>query len=152
VSLTSAALLVYRPAPGGREFLLAHPGGPFWRRRDLGAWSVPKGGLEGDEAPLTAARREFLEETGLVVDGVFRPLAAVRQKSGKTVLCWAVEADLDIALFSPGEFEMEWPPRSGRTSRFPEIDRIAWFGLDEALVRILPAQAPLLREAAALPL
>jgi predicted NUDIX family NTP pyrophosphohydrolase len=127
--------------------LLAHPGGPLWRGRDLGAWSVPKGQPEPGEDLFAAARREFREETGLAVEGAFRPLAPIRQKGGKQVVCWAVEADLDLSGFRPGEFEMVWPSRSGRVQSFPEVDRIAYFGLEEALNRILPAQAPLLLEA-----
>lgn len=144
----SAGLLVCRPGPKP-QFLLAHPGGPYWARRDAGVWTVPKGGVEPGEAPLDAARREFQEETGLQAAGEFRPLEPVRQKGGKQVLCWWVLCDLDLDGFSPGEFDMEWPPRSGRTARFPEVDRIAWFEPEEALARILPAQAPLIREALA---
>lgn len=145
---TSAGILVHRLTPGGREFLLVHPGGPRWKNRDLGWWSVPKGLVEAGESSLSAARREFTEETGMVVEGDFRPLTPVRQKGGKLVLCWMVEADLDLSGFAPGAFEMEWPPRSGRMARFPEVDRLAWFSLDDALLRILPSQTPLLREAA----
>jgi predicted NUDIX family NTP pyrophosphohydrolase len=143
----SAGILVHRNTAEGPQALLAHPGGPLWRRRDLGAWSVPKGLVEPGEAPLAAAVREFREETGLEAAGDFRPLAPIRQKGGKQVLCWALEADLDLAGFAPGEFEMEWPPRSGRRASFPEIDQLRWFGRDDALAHILPAQAPLLLEA-----
>ncbi|HEY1751532.1 MAG TPA: NUDIX domain-containing protein [Caulobacteraceae bacterium] len=143
----SAGILVHRQGADGPQVLLAHPGGPLWRRRDLGWWSIPKGLVEAGEAPLDAAVREFREETGLTPAGDFRPLAPIRQKGGKRVLCWALQADLDLAGFAPGEFEMEWPPRSARMQRFPEIDRLDYFGADEALRRILPAQAPLIREA-----
>lgn len=146
----SAGVLVHRSLADGPEVLLAHPGGPFWRKRDLGAWSVPKGVVEDGENPFDAALREFAEETGLVIAGDFRPLTPIRQKAGKTVLCWAVEADIDLTGFAPGEFEMEWPPRSGRTGRFPEIDQLRYFTAAEALAKILPAQEPLIREALAL--
>ena len=148
---TSAGLLVFRRYGDELEFPLAHPGGPFWRKRDAGVWSVPKGLLEPGEAPLDAALREFGEETGLPLSGVLSgpllPLTPIRQAGGKVVLCWAAEADLDLAGFKSGEFEMEWPPRSGRMARFPEIDQLRYFPADEALTKILPAQAPLIHEA-----
>ena len=127
--------------------LLGHPGGPMWTRRDLGAWTIPKGGVEPGETPLAAAIREFTEETGFEIAGPFRELTPIRQRSGKRVLAWAVEADPDLAGFASGVFEMEWPPRSGRRQAYPELDRVAWFGVDDALRRILPAQAPLIVEA-----
>ncbi len=142
----SAGLLVYRRA-GSLQFLLAHPGGPFWTRRDDGAWSIPKGLVDPDEDVLAAARREFREETGLDVQGPFTALTPLRQKSGKTVHAWMVEADPDLDAFTSNLFEMEWPPRSGRRSSFPEIDRIAWFTPDAALAKILPGQAGFIREA-----
>jgi predicted NUDIX family NTP pyrophosphohydrolase len=143
----SAGILVYRLRDGRPELLLAHPGGPFWKSRDLASWSAPKGLVERGEEPLAAAIREFREETGLEVAGPFRPLPQLRQSGGKIVLCWAVEADLDLSMFAPGEFEMEWPPRSGRTARFPEIDRLQYFTAEEAALRILPSQLPLIRQA-----
>jgi predicted NUDIX family NTP pyrophosphohydrolase len=143
----SAGLIVLRRCAGVAEALLAHPGGPFWRGRDKGAWMIVKGVIEPGEAPLDAAIREFREETGLSVAGPFRTLTPVRQKGGKQVLCWAVEADLDLSAFAPGTFELEWPPRSGRLQRFPEIDQLRYFPADEALAHILPSQAPLLIEA-----
>jgi predicted NUDIX family NTP pyrophosphohydrolase len=143
----SAGILLHRTGPDGPEVLLAHPGGPLWARRDAGAWMIPKGLVEPGETALQAALREFTEETGLTVTGEFRPLRAIRQAGGKQVQAWAVEADLDISGFKPGTFEMEWPPKSGRRAEFPEIDRIAWFGAEAALERILPSQAPLIREA-----
>jgi predicted NUDIX family NTP pyrophosphohydrolase len=143
----SAGILVLRAGPDGPEVLLAHPGGPLWVRRDAGAWMIPKGLVEPGETALQAALREFTEETGLTATGDFRPLKPIRQAGGKQVLCWTVEDDLDIAGFRPGTFEMEWPPKSGRTASFPEIDRIAWFGAEAALEKILPSQAPLIREA-----
>ena len=147
---TSAGLLVFRRRVGEPEFLLAHPGGPFWRKRDAGVWSVPKGLLEPGEAARAAARGGFGEGAGRCLCGVLArpllPLAPGRQTGGKVVLCWAVEADLDLANFRSGEFEMEWPPRSGRTAQFPEIDQLRYSSADEALAKILPAQAPLIHE------
>jgi predicted NUDIX family NTP pyrophosphohydrolase len=143
----SAGILVHRTGVSGQEVLLGHPGGPFWRGRDRGSWSIPKGLVEPGEEPLDAAVREFLEETGLAVTGPFRALAPIRQKGGKQVICWAVEADLDVDAFAPGQFEMEWPARSGKLARFPEIDQLKYFAVDEALDRILPAQQLLIREA-----
>ena len=143
----SAGLLVYRRREGGPEFLLAHPGGPFWKNRDEGAWSIPKGLIGEGEENHAAALREFEEETGQVVSGEFVELTPLKQKSGKIVYCWLVEADLDLASFRSNDFEMEWPPRSGRTEAFPEIDRIAWFGPEQALRKILPGQAGFITEA-----
>jgi predicted NUDIX family NTP pyrophosphohydrolase len=145
----SAAILAYRQRPAGPEFLLVHPGGPFWARRDLGAWSVPKGLIEEDEDELAAAVREFGEEVGIPVSGRFERLTDVRQKGGKRVLCWMVEADLDLAAFRSNTFEMEWPPHSGRTSRFPECDCAEYFSVDRAREKILPAQRGFIEEAAA---
>jgi predicted NUDIX family NTP pyrophosphohydrolase len=143
---TSAGFLVYRRTGQGVEFLLGHPGGPLWARKDLGAWMVPKGLIESGEEPLDAAWREFEEETGLKPPLDARPLTPLLQAGGKTVPCWAAEADLDLADFAPGQFEMEWPPRSGKRATFPEMDRIAYFPSGEALDRILPSQAPLIHE------
>lgn len=139
---------MFRHGPAGVEVLLAHPGGPFWARRDLGAWSLPKGELDPGELPLAAACREFTEETGYAVSGPFLPLGEVRQQSGKAVEAWAVEGDADPEALRCNTFEMEWPPRSGRLQAFPEVDRVAWFALDEARRRILPAQAPFLERLA----
>lgn len=125
---------------------MAHPGGPFWAHRDTGAWTIPKGEIGEGEDPLAAARREFNEETGLAAGEQALPLAPCRQRNGKLVLAWAVEGDCDPEAIHSNLFEMQWPPRSGRTAQFPEIDRAAWFGLDEARRRILPAQAPFLDE------
>jgi predicted NUDIX family NTP pyrophosphohydrolase len=122
--------------------LLVHPGGPFWAKRDL--WGIPKGLIHTGEDPLDAARREFEEETGFTVDGTFVPLGEVRQKSGKIVRAWAVRGDLDADAIRSNQFEVEWPPGSGRKRMFPEIDRGAWYGLDEAVRRIRPEQRPLL--------
>jgi predicted NUDIX family NTP pyrophosphohydrolase len=145
----SAALLVYRRAKPGIEVFLVHPGGPFWARKDLGAWSIPKGEFGDDEDGLAAARREFLEEVGQAVDGAFIALTPVKQRGGKVVHAWAVEGQVDASAVKSNMFEMEWPPRSGRTASFPEVDRGQWFPLAEALRRILPAQAPILQELAA---
>ena len=142
----SAGLLVCRCTPTP-QVLLGHPGGPLWRRRDLGSWTIPKGAVELDEEPLAAAFREFSEETGLSVSGTPRALTPIRQKGGKRVLCWALEADLDLQAFSPGLFEMEWPPHSGLSASFPELDRLTYFPVEEALQCILPAQRPLILEA-----
>lgn len=125
-----------------------HPGGPFWARKDRGAWSIPKGEIEADEDPLEAARREFAEEMGHALVGPCVPLSAVRQPGGKIVHAWASEGDFDPAALESQTFTMEWPPRSGRIATFPEVDRAAWFPLDEARHRILAGQAPLLDELA----
>lgn len=143
----SAGLLVYRRRERGPEFLLAHPGGPFWKNRDDGAWSIPKGLIGDGEENHAAALREFEEETGQSVTGEFVELTPLKQKSGKVVYCWLVEAELDLATFRSNDFEMEWPPRSGRMQAFPEIDRVARFGPDEALRKILPGQAGFIVEA-----
>lgn len=138
----SAGILLFRRLPtGGAEVLLAHPGGPFWARRDAGAWSIPKGEYEPDEPALAAARREFHEELGLPApSGDYQELGEVRQASGKVVTAWAVEGDLDPSLITPGTFELEWPRGSGRTQTIPEVDRVAWLGLDEAAGKIIAGQ------------
>jgi predicted NUDIX family NTP pyrophosphohydrolase len=136
----SAGLLVYRRRPGGCEVFLVHPGGPFWQSKDRGAWSIPKGELAPDEDPLGAARREFAEETGIEMAGDFVSLASIKQPSGKTIDAWAVEGECDPAMVRSNSFATEWPPRSGRVQRFPEIDRAAWFGIDEARDRITKGQ------------
>ena len=141
----SAGLLMYRHAPHGElQVLLAHPGGPFWSRRDEGAWTIPKGEYDDTEEPLAAARREFNEETGFTPDPPFAPLGEIRLKSGKRITAWACTGECDPAGLCSNTFEMEWPPRSGRLQSYPEIDRIEWFGLDEARRRINAAQAALL--------
>ena len=133
------------PAPAGidgPEVLLVHPGGPFWARKDLGAWSIPKGEVDDGEEPRACARREFAEETGTQLpDGALDELGAVKLKSGKRCSAFAVAGDLDPAAVRSNTFELEWPPRSGRTQAFPEIDRAEWFGLDAARAKLNPAQA-----------
>lgn len=140
--IRSAGLLVFRRRAGELEVLLAHPGGPYWARKDDGAWSVPKGELEGDEDPLAAAQREFAEELGQPApDGEPISLGEVVQKNRKVVAAWAVEGDLDPAAIVSNTFEIEWPPRSGEIAAFPEIDRVAWVDLDAARQKLNPAQA-----------
>ncbi|MFK4104028.1 NUDIX domain-containing protein [Streptomyces sp. NPDC019531] len=142
---TSAGLLLFRHTDSGLEVLLGHMGGPFFARRDAGAWTVPKGEYEPEEPAWDAARREFQEELGLPPpDGEALPLGEVRQTNGKVVTAWAIEADLDPATVVPGVFTMEWPPKSGQTREFPEVDRVEWFGLDRARAVIVKAQAAFL--------
>ena len=141
----SAGVLVYRRDPDGVRVLLGHMGGPFWARRDEAAWSIPKGEVDDGEDDEAAARREFAEELGLPVpDGPWRPLGELRISSGKVVVVWAVEGDLEVGDVVPGTFELEWPPRSGRLQEFPEIDRAAWLDLDEARTRLVKGQRPFL--------
>ena len=142
---TSAGILLYRLTAGSLETLLAHPGGPFFAKRDAGAWSIPKGEPDDGEALLAVAQREFAEETGHPMpDGPLIELGSIVQKGGKVVHAWAVEGDLDPAGAHSNEIEIEWPPRSGKRQRFPEIDRVEWFGPIEARRRIKPTQAPLI--------
>ncbi len=141
----SAGLLAFRRA-SELEVLLAHPGGPFWAKRDDGAWTIPKGLAEADADLLATAQREFTEETNLIAVGDFIPLTAVKQKGGKAVHAWAFEADLDLAAFASNTFEIEWPPRSGRKQHFPEVDRVGYFTLPAAMVKIIAYQRPFLIE------
>lgn len=141
----SAGLLAFRRT-GDLEVLLAHPGGPFWARKDDGAWTIPKGRADAEDALLATARREFAEETGLAAEGPFIPLQPVRQKSGKVVHAWAFEADFDLGAFCSNTFELEWPPRSGKRQSFPEIDRIGYFPLPAALEKIIAYQRPFLTQ------
>jgi len=143
---TSAGLLLFRKRSVGLEVFLIHPGGPFWRGKDSGAWSIPKGEIAAGEDPLAAARRELTEETGVAVEGEFVALAPVRQKGGKVVVAWAIEADCDASTITSNSFSIEWPPRSGKHPDFPEVDKAAWFALPEARKRINPAQAAFLDE------
>lgn len=141
----SAGLLVHRHTGDGLEVLLGHMGGPLWAKKEAGAWTVPKGEYEAGEPPWEAARREFQEELGLAPpDGEAVPLGEVVQRNGKVVTAWALPGDPDLAGFSPGTFTMEWPPRSGRQTEFPELDRVAWFDLAKAREVIITAQAAFL--------
>src|SRR5213083_2353579 len=143
---TSAGLLMFRLRNGEPEVLLVHPGGPFWAKKDEGAWSIPKGEFAAGEEPLAAAQREFEEETGGRAQGPFIPLTPITQRSGKVVHAWAVEGDCDPANLHSNLFSMEWPPKSGRLAEFPEVDRAGWFTLDEARAKILESQVPFLDE------
>jgi predicted NUDIX family NTP pyrophosphohydrolase len=140
----SAGILMYRRRGGAVEVLLVHPGGPFWKKKDDGAWSIPKGLYEADEEPVAAAKREFEEETGAAPAGEFIPLGEFRQSSAKTVSVWAVEGEFDVTKLKSNTFSMEWPPKSGKMSEFPEIDRAAWFSPDEARRKILKGQRAML--------
>jgi predicted NUDIX family NTP pyrophosphohydrolase len=140
----SAGILAFR-RNRGLELLLGHPGGPYWRHKDAGSWSIPKGLVESGNL-LACAKREFNEETGLTAAGTFIPLKPIRQKSGKTVHAFALESDFDLSAFVSNAFEMEWPPRSGKRQSFPEMDRIAYFKLATARRKILPAQRPFVEE------
>jgi predicted NUDIX family NTP pyrophosphohydrolase len=143
----SAGVLLYRRSGSGTEFLLVHPGGPFWAKKDAGAWSIPKGQIEEDEEPRACAVRELEEELGPAPDldpEELVELGSIRQRAGKVVEAWAAEADFDPATLDSNTFTMEWPPRSGRQTEFPEVDRAEWFELEAAREKILPAQAELL--------
>jgi len=144
MATTSAGILMYHQHDAGMAVLLVHPGGPFWRNRDLGAWSVPKGELGDGEDPETAARREFAEELGIEARGPLQPLGQVRQSSRKLVQAYALEGELDVTSIRSNEIPIEWPPRSGRTILVPEVDRAEWFTLPLAREKILPGQRPLL--------
>jgi predicted NUDIX family NTP pyrophosphohydrolase len=146
----SAGLLMFRRRDGELEVLLVHPGGPFWAKRDAGAWSIPKGEHDADEDPRAAARREFAEETGILPEGEFIALTPARQRSGKVVRAFACEGDLDPTAVRSNTFVMAWPPRSGQQREFPEIDRAAWFTLEEAKRKMNPGQVPLVEELASL--
>ena len=148
MSAVSAGILLYRRRGSGMEVFLVHPGGPFWARKDEGAWSVPKGLVDPNEDELACARREFTEETGFDAggSGAEHDLGSFRQPSGKRVHVWAVEGDCDPARLKSNLFEMEWPPKSGRTAQFPEVDRGGWFGRAAALVKIVSGQRPILEK------
>jgi predicted NUDIX family NTP pyrophosphohydrolase len=136
----SAGILLFRRSAGQLEFLLAHPGGPFWAKRDAGAWSIPKGLIEPAEDYLAAALREFEEEIGVRPHGPFLPLGSVRQKAGKEIHAWACEGDVEPTRIKSNAISMEWPPRSGKRVEFPEVDRCEWFGTMEAQAKLNPAQ------------
>jgi predicted NUDIX family NTP pyrophosphohydrolase len=146
----AAGILLYRRGRSGIEVLLAHPGGPLWARKDAGAWTMPKGQFTEDELPLNAARREFEEEMGTAPSGDFQPLGAIRQPSGKIIHAWSAESDFDATTVTSNLFEMEWPPRSGLKGEFPEVDRAAWFSIEEARHKIIKGQAPFLERLLAL--
>ena len=141
----SAGILLYRGDPGRHEVLLVHPGGPWWRRQEAGAWSIPKGECMADEEPYLAARREFVEELGVAPpDREALPLGEIRQRAGKRVLAWALPGDLDASAIRSNTFNLEWPPHSGKFRDFPEVDRAEWFPVETARQRINPAQVELL--------
>ena len=142
----TAGILLYRMRNAGLEVFLVHPGGPFWMKKDDGAWSIPKGEMEEGEDPLNAAKREFHEETGCSVEGNFIPLTPLKQRGGKLVVAWAVEGDCDAESIKSNLFSMEWPPRSGKRAEFPEVDRAAWFALELAKEKILKSQVGFLEE------
>lgn len=146
---TSAGVLAWRRVPGGVEFLLVHPGGPFWAGKDAAAWSIPKGLVEPGEDGWTAARREAAEELGAAIEGPAQALAPCPAGGGKTILAWLVESDFDPAALKSNTFEMEWPPRSRRRATFPEVDRAGWFSPQTALAKVHKGQRPIVREAAA---
>jgi len=144
----SAGLLLYRKEKGELELFLVHPGGPFWAKKDQGIWSIPKGEFEQEDS-LEAAKREFREETSLPAPhGAYIPLTPIKQKGGKTVHAWAAEGKIDEAQIRSNSFEMEWPPRTGKKQVFPEIDKGAWFSMEQALEKINPGQIPLVHELA----
>ncbi|HET9960826.1 MAG TPA: NUDIX domain-containing protein [Nitrospiraceae bacterium] len=146
----SAGILLYRRHLGRLQVFLAHPGGPFWAKKDEGAWTIPKGEYLQGEDPLAVARREFAEETGCEVAGAFRPLASLKQPSGKLISAWAVEGEIDPATLKSNTFPLEWPPRSGKMQQFPEVDRGAWFDLSTAHEKIQSGQRGFLQELQAL--
>jgi predicted NUDIX family NTP pyrophosphohydrolase len=146
-AMRSAGILLFRRRGAEPEFLLVHPGGPFWTNKDAGAWSIPKGQIEDEEEPRACAIRELEEELGVAPEldpGQLIELGSIRQKAGKVVEAWAAEADFDPAALASNTFALEWPPRSGKQQEFPEVDRAEWFGLEAAREKILPAQAELL--------
>jgi predicted NUDIX family NTP pyrophosphohydrolase len=138
----AAGILLYRRGRAGLEVLLAHPGGPLWARKDAGAWTLPKGQFTDSELPLDAAKREFEEEMGSAPSGEFQSLGTIRQPSGKVIHAWAAEADFDVRTVKSNLFELEWPPKSGLTAEFPEIDRAGWFSIAEARIKIIKGQEP----------
>ncbi|MFA6249229.1 MAG: NUDIX domain-containing protein [Mucilaginibacter sp.] len=142
----SAGVLLYKLTDGLLHLFLVHPGGPFFRKKDDGAWSIPKGEFDDGEEPLAAAQREFEEEVGKPVSGNFIKLQPIKQKSGKVVHAWAVEGDIDHEQITSNQFEMEWPPKSGKVTSFPEIDRAGWFIIDVARQKIIPGQIALIDE------
>ncbi|HTB24389.1 MAG TPA: NUDIX domain-containing protein [Puia sp.] len=142
----SAGILLFRFKNIKPEVLLFHPGGPYWAKKDAGVWSIPKGQLNEDEDPLSAAKRELKEETGIDIKGKLIQLTPIKQKNNKTVFAWSLEQDFDLLNLKSNLFEIEWPPKSGKKMQFPEMDKGAWFTIDEAKVKILPAQLPFIIE------
>ena len=136
----SAGILLYRRQKGDVNVFLVHPGGPFWAKKDEAAWSIPKGEYELGEDPLAVAKREFQEETGFEISGLFRPLTALKQPSGKIISAWAVEGDIDPTTLTSNTFTLEWPPKSGKIREFPEVDRGDWFDLPTARMKLLAGQ------------
>lgn len=141
MSKQSAGVLLYRLKKNHLEILLVHPGGPFWAKKDLGSWSIPKGEFQEGEDILLAAQREFQEETGLSISGQFKPLSSIKQKGGKVVHAWAIEGDIDQTKIKSNTFKLEWPPKSGKMKEFPEIDKAEWFAVAVAKEKINPGQA-----------
>jgi predicted NUDIX family NTP pyrophosphohydrolase len=142
----SAGILFYRFQNNLLELLLVHPGGPFWESKDQGAWSIPKGELNENEEMMAAAKREIKEELGIDATGKFTELSSVKQKSGKVIYCWATQQDIDITKVKSNNFELEWPPKSGKKKKFPEIDRAAWFTPEKATSKINSAQRPFIEQ------
>jgi predicted NUDIX family NTP pyrophosphohydrolase len=140
----SAGILLFRRRAEGAEVMLVHPGGPFWAKKDAGSWSIPKGLADEGEDLLAAAKREYLEETGMAADGDFLDLGAHKQPGGKTIAAWACEGDFDTTALRSNTFSLEWPPRSGKTAEFPEVDKAAWHSIDEALEKISKGQMSIL--------
>jgi predicted NUDIX family NTP pyrophosphohydrolase len=137
----SAGLLMYRRRHGVLEVFLVHPGGPFWQKKDVGSWSIPKGEYTTEEDPLEVAKREFWEETGFRASGEFVPLTSRKQPSGKIITAWAFEGDCDASTIKSNTFSMEWPPRSGKREEFPEVDRAGWFSIPDAKEKIIKGQS-----------
>ena len=146
----SAGILLFRQHAAGVEVMLVHPGGPFWAKKDAGSWSMPKGLADEGEDLLAAAKREFLEETGMSVEGEFLALGAHKQPGGKTIVVWALEGDFDPAILKSNMFAIEWPPRSGRMAEFPEVDQAAWYSIEEALEKVNKGQTPIIAALVAL--
>lgn len=146
----AAGILLFRRRGTELEVLLAHPGGPLWARKDVGAWTIPKGQFLNDELPLDAAKREFEEEMGSAPHGEFQPLGSIKQPSGKVIHVWAAESDFDVTTVHSNLFELEWPPKSGRMAEFPEVDRAQWYSMPEARLKIIKGQAPFLERLLAL--
>jgi predicted NUDIX family NTP pyrophosphohydrolase len=142
----SAGLLLYRCMENTIEFFLVHPGGPFWKNKDIGAWTIPKGELEDEEDALETAKREFKEETGTIIDGNFITLTPVKQKAGKLVYAWAIQGNIDSEKITSNTFKIQWPPKSGKWIDLPEVAKAGWFSIDESKQKINPAQIPLIDE------